>query len=48
MAATGYNGNTNAPEFSKFSQVLTDSVCQCCVEMKSELSNVKCELNSVI
>jgi hypothetical protein len=40
MAATGCNANTNAPEFSKFSEVLTDSVCQCCAEMKSELLNV--------
>jgi hypothetical protein len=48
MAATGSNTVTIAPHSFNYSQVLTDSMCQCCMELKSEVLSVKCELNSVI
>jgi lysophospholipase L1-like esterase len=48
MTATGCNVDINVPEFSILSQASTESVCQCCMEMKNELLNVKCELNSMI
>ena len=48
MANMGCHVDTNAPDSFNYSQVLTGSVCQCCMEMKSELLSVKCELNSVI
>ena len=34
-------------EISTFSQIEINSQCQCCVKLKSEVPNLKSELNSV-